>query len=124
MLPCIAEAIDFADACKRSSWGTSKALSWSLSTNLACNAAVRGGRSVSMDWNCQSGMPRHTRYKENTCPLGAGSPGQPHSEQSWAHTVDPVAGRSPEARQKRRLKALSQLHGKPRARSRKPNRGT
>src|ERR1035438_8482929 len=41
---CMAEAIDFANACNCSSSGTSNAVSRSLSRNLARNAAVLGGR--------------------------------------------------------------------------------
>ena len=44
----MAEAIDSADACNRSSLGSSKVASRSLSRNLARNAAVLGGRSVSI----------------------------------------------------------------------------
>ena len=51
----MAEAIEFADACNRSSSGTSNVLSRSLSRNLARIAAVLGGRSVSIADNCQFG---------------------------------------------------------------------
>ena len=46
--PAWPNAIDFADACNRSSSGTSNAVSRSLSRNFARNAAVLGGRSVSI----------------------------------------------------------------------------
>ena len=46
--PCMAEAIDSAGACNRSSLGTSNVLSRSLSRNLTRSAAVFGGRSISI----------------------------------------------------------------------------
>ena len=57
----MAEWIDSADACNRSSLGMSNAVSRSLSRNLARNAAVLGGRSVSIAENCQPSLPRCTR---------------------------------------------------------------
>src|SRR5271157_2091339 len=47
----MAEAMESADTCNRSSSGTSNVLSRSLSRNLARNAAVLGGRSVSIIGN-------------------------------------------------------------------------
>jgi hypothetical protein len=54
----MAEAMEFADACNRSSAGTSSAVSRSLSRNLARNGAVLGGRSVSILGNCQPSVSR------------------------------------------------------------------
>jgi hypothetical protein len=49
----MANSIDFADACSRSSCGVCKVLSRSLSANFDWDAALRGSRSVSIAGKCQ-----------------------------------------------------------------------
>ena len=54
----MADSIDFADACNRSSSGISNVREPVALRNLAWDAALLGGRSVSIPGNCQPSVSK------------------------------------------------------------------